>query len=116
MVIVIASEVAAERSIIFKSVDAIKVAYKSLHVVFNKIGTLTRGKLSVVVKDYVNVDKLPLLLGLIENSRHLVSVSVATYLKDAGLIASSVPEPKSLTSKGVETTLGGRRLRAGNSR
>ena len=116
MVIVIASGVAAERGIIFKSADAIEVAYKSSHVVFDKTGTLTRGKLSVVVKDYVNVDKLPLLLGLIENSRHPVSVSVAAHLKDAGLMASSVPEPKSLTGKGVETTLGGRRLRAGNSR
>ena len=116
MVIVIASGVAAERGIIFKSADAIEVAYKSSHIVFDKTGTLTRGKLSVVVKDYVNVDKIPLLLGLIESSRHPVSVSVAAHLKDAGVMASSVPEPKSLTGKGVETTLGGRRLRAGNSR
>lgn len=31
-------------------------------------------------------------------------------------MASAVPEPKSLTGKGVETTFGGRKLRAGNSR
>ena len=116
MVIVIASGVAAERGIIFKSADAIEAAFKSSHIVFDKTGTLTRGKLSVVMKDYVNVDKIPLLLGLIESSRHPVSVSVAAHLKDAGVMASSVPEPKSLTGKGVETTLGGRRLRAGNSR
>ena len=116
MVIVIASGVAAERGIIFKSADAIEAAFKSSHIVFDKTGTLTRGKLSVVVKDYVNVDKIPLLLGLIESSRHPVSVSVAAHLKDAGVMASSVPEPRSLTGKGVETTLGGRRLRAGNSR
>ena len=116
MVIVIASGVAAERGIIFKSADAIEAAFKSSHIVFDKTGTLTRGKLSVVMKDYVNVDKIPLLLGLIESSRHPVSVSVAAHLKDAGVMASSVPEPRSLTGKGVETTLGGRRLRAGNSR
>ena len=115
MVIVIASGVAAERGIIFKSADAIEAAFKSSHIVFDKTGTLTRGKLSVVMKDYVNVDKIPLLLGLIESSRHPVSVSVAAQLKDAGVMASSVPEPRSLTGKGVETTLGGRRLRAGNS-
>ena len=115
MVIVIASGVAAERGIIFKSADAIEAAFKSSHIVFDKTGTLTRGKLSVVMKDYVNVDKIPLLLGLIESSRHPVSVSVAAHLKDAGVMASSVPEPRSLTGKGVETTLGGRRLRAGNS-
>ncbi len=116
MVIVIASGVAAERGIIFKSADAIEVAHKTSHVVFDKTGTLTRGKLSVVAKDYDNVDNLPLLLGLIENSRHPVSVSVAAHLRDAGVIATTVPEPKSLTGKGVESTFGGRELRAGNSR
>ncbi|KAJ5300249.1 hypothetical protein N7508_007492 [Penicillium antarcticum] len=116
MVIVIASGVAAERGIIFKSADAIEVAHKTSHVVFDKTGTLTRGKLSVVAMECDNVNKLPLLLGLVENSRHPVSVSVAAHLKDAGVMASTVPEPKSLTGKGVETTFGGRKLRAGNSR
>ncbi|KAJ5189677.1 hypothetical protein N7491_008278 [Penicillium cf. griseofulvum] len=116
MVIVIASGIAAERGIIFKSADAIEVAHKTSHVVFDKTGTLTRGKLSVVMKDCDNVDKLPLLLGLIENSQHPVSVSVAAHLKDAGVMASTIPEPKSLTGKGVETTFGGQKLRAGNSR
>jgi Cu2+-exporting ATPase len=115
MVIVIASGVAAERGIIFKSADAIEVAHKTSHVVFDKTGTLTRGKLSIVGNECVG-NKLPLLLGLIESSRHPVSVAVAAHLKDIGIIASTVPEPKSLTGKGVETTLGGQKLRAGNSR
>lgn len=116
MVIVIASGVAAERGIIFKSADAIEVAHKTSHVVFDKTGTLTRGKLSVVGNECVDEDKLPLLLGLVENSRHPVSVAVAAHLKDIGIMTSTVPEPKSLTGKGVETTLGGQKLRAGNSR
>lgn len=116
MVIVIASGVAAERGIIFKSADAIELAHKTLHIVFDKTGTLTRGKLSVVAKHCVDEDKLSLLLGLIENSRHPVSVSVASYLKDTGVMTSTVPEPKSLTGKGVETILSGQTLRAGNSR
>ncbi|KAH8654673.1 putative copper-transporting ATPase [Ilyonectria robusta] len=116
MVIVIASGVAAERGIIFKSADAIEVAHKTSHVVFDKTGTLTRGKLSVVGNECVDEDKLPLLLGLVENSRHPVSVAVAAHLKDIGIMTWTVPEPKSLTGKGVETTLGGQKLRAGNSR
>lgn len=116
MVIVIASGVAAERGIIFKSADAIEVAHKTSHVVFDKTGTLTRGKLSVVTEECDYVDTLPLLLGLIENSRHPVSISVAAHLKDAGVMASTIPDPKSLTGKGVETTFGDRKLRAGNSR
>lgn len=116
MVIVISSGIAAERGIIFKSADAIELAHKTMHVVFDKTGTLTRGELSVVAQDCVDGDKLPILLGLIENSRHPVSVSVAAHLKDAGIIASTVPGSKSLTGKGVEAILGGQSLRAGNSR
>lgn len=116
MVIVIISGVAAERGIIFKSADAIEVAHKTSHVVFDKTGTLTRGKLSVVAEDSVSVDKLPLLLGLVENSRHPVSVSVAARLKNDGVLPSIVPNAKSLTGKGVEGVFNGQLLRAGNSR
>jgi len=116
MVIVISSGVAAENGIIFKSADAIELAHKTMHVVFDKTGTLTRGRLSVIEKHCTNPDKIPLLLGLIENSRHPVSVSVATHLKDAGIRALTVPEPKSLTGKGVEAKLDHKKLRAGNSR
>ena len=116
MVIVISSGIAAERGIIFKSADAIEVAHKTSHVVFDKTGTLTQGKLSVVTKNCDDVDQLPLLLGLIENSRHPVSIAVAAHLNDSGVMALNVPEAKSLTGKGVETTFGGRKLQAGNSR
>ena len=60
IVIVIASGVAAERGIIFKSADIIKIAYKTSHIVFDKTGTLTRGKLFVVAKGYIDGDTLPL--------------------------------------------------------
>ncbi|KAM0432925.1 hypothetical protein ACHAPT_004630 [Fusarium lateritium] len=116
MVVVIASGVAAEKGIIFKSADAIEVAHKTSHVVFDKTGTLTQGKLSVVARDCIDEDALGPLLGLIENSRHPVSVAVSTHLKDMGVRAWTVPEPKSLTGKGVETTLKGQKLQAGNSR
>ncbi|KAJ4270195.1 hypothetical protein NW762_001871 [Fusarium torreyae] len=116
MVIVIMSGVAAERGIIFKSADAIEVAHKTSHVVFDKTGTLTQGKLSVVGKECVDKSSLPLLLGLVENSRHPVSMAIAAHLEDNGVEASAVPEPKSLTGKGVEAIMKGQRLRAGNSR
>ncbi len=116
MVIVIASGVAAKQGIIFKSADAIEVAYKMSHVVFDKTGTLTRGKLSVTVEQCLDESKLPLLLGLVQNSRHPVSVAITTHLRSRGITASVVPEPKSLTGKGVETVASGQKLQAGNSR
>ncbi|CAG7926304.1 unnamed protein product [Penicillium olsonii] len=116
MVVVIVSGVAAERGIIFKSADAIEVAHKTSHVVFDKTGTLTRGKLTVVAEECVNNDDLSLLLGLIENNRHPVSISVAARLRRDGIMPSAVPGAKSLTGKGVEAVLNGKKLRAGNSR
>ncbi|OAA74400.1 ATPase, P-type, K/Mg/Cd/Cu/Zn/Na/Ca/Na/H-transporter [Akanthomyces lecanii RCEF 1005] len=112
MVIVIASGAAAKKGIIFKSADAIEVAYKTRHVVFDKTGTLTRGKLSVTAEQCLGESKLPLLLGLVQNSRHPVSIAVATHLETKGITAAAVPEPKSLTGKGVETVAGGQRLQA----
>ncbi|EGX93268.1 ATPase, P-type, K/Mg/Cd/Cu/Zn/Na/Ca/Na/H-transporter [Cordyceps militaris CM01] len=116
MVVVIASGVAANKGIIFKSADAIEVAYKTAHVVFDKTGTLTRGKLSVTKEQCLHGDKLPLLLGLVQNSRHPVSTAVAAHLKNNGVTACAVPEPKSLTGKGIETISHGQTLQAGNSR
>ncbi|KAK2692805.1 hypothetical protein QWA68_009881 [Fusarium oxysporum] len=115
MVIVIMSGVAAERGIIFKSADAIEVAHKTSHVVFDKTGTLTQGKLSVVANECIDESTLPLLLGLIENSRHPVSTAVTGYLKGIGIEPSVVGDPKSLTGKGVEAVVKGQKLKAGNS-
>ncbi|KAF5598202.1 Cu2+-exporting ATPase [Fusarium pseudoanthophilum] len=115
MVIVIMSGVAAEKGIIFKSADAIEVAHKTSHVVFDKTGTLTQGKLSVVANECVDKSTLPLLLGLIENSRHPVSMAVTSYLRSVGIEPSVAGEPKSLTGKGVEAVVKGQRLKAGNS-
>lgn len=117
MVIVIASGVAAERGVIFKTADSIEVAYKTSHVVFDKTGTLTRGKLAVAAEYIDNAnDSMSLLLGLIGNNKHPISAAVAAHLKSTGISASTVTNTKVLTGKGVEGSAPGLTLRAGNSR
>ncbi|OBR04273.1 Copper-translocating P-type ATPase [Colletotrichum higginsianum IMI 349063] len=119
MVIVIASGVAAERGVIFKSADSIEVAYKTSHVVFDKTGTITNGKLTIAQEDYVADDVTStkgLILGLVGSIKHPVSAAVAAHLKAQGISPSTVSDPKALTGKGVEATVSGRKLRAGNSR
>ncbi|KAK2737479.1 P-type cation-transporting ATPase 2 [Colletotrichum kahawae] len=119
MVIVIASGVAAGKGVIFKSADSIEVAYKTLHVVFDKTGTLTHGKLSVSRESYVTGDPeatKSLLLGLVGSIKHPVSAAVAAHLKANGISPAPVSDSKTLTGKGVEGTISGRMLRAGNSR
>jgi heavy metal translocating P-type ATPase len=119
MVIVIASGVAADRGVIFKSADSIGVAYRTSHVVFDKTGTLTQGKLTVVVEEYIGSHSssyTPLLLGLLSNSKHPVSAALMTHLKAKGVLESVVSDSKTYVGKGIEGTALGLVLRAGNSR
>lgn len=118
MVIVVATGVAAEKGVIFKSANAIEIAWKTSHVVFDKTGTLTQGKLRVARSEYLDTenDGKSLLLGLIADSKHPIAVAVAKHLEDEGVAAEVVHEPKNLVGRGIEGTSAGRTLRAGNSR
>lgn len=122
MVVVIASGVAAERGVIFKSADSIEVAHKTTHVVFDKTGTLTEGKLMVVSEDFQadlegQSRASELLLGLIGSIKHPVSAAVSQHLKAQATMPQTIKDIKTLPGKGVEgTTDRGLQLRAGNSR
>ncbi|EUC37825.1 hypothetical protein COCCADRAFT_32932 [Bipolaris zeicola 26-R-13] len=118
MVIVVATGVAAERGVIFKSADAIEIAYKTTHVVFDKTRTLTQGKLTIAQEEYPDTSPSTksLLLGLIGSNKHPVSLSVASHLKAKGIIAMPVSDPRNIVGRGVEGAFEGRTLRAGNSR
>lgn len=118
MVVVICSGIAAERGVIFKSAHAIEVAHKASHVVLDKTGTLTQGKLGVAVEHYLEngESSLSLLLGLVGDSKHPVSVAVNNHLAHKEIVATAVPNVKSLTGRGVEARLGSQTLQAGNSR
>jgi Cu2+-exporting ATPase len=115
IVIIIVSGIAAERGVIFKSADSIQVAYKTAHVVFNKTGTLTQGKLNVAVEEHVSSSpssSTSLLLGLVSNINHPVFAAVTAHLKAKGVLPSAVSDPKTLTGKGVEGTASSPVLRA----
>lgn len=119
MVIVVASGVAARRGVIFRSAGSIEEAYKVTDVIFDKTGTLTAGKMTVVDEEYFNSDKnltKSLLLGMLTNIKHPVSVAVATHLSTLGTSASTVQDAKALPGKGVEARYGKKVLCAGNSR
>ncbi|KAJ4297591.1 hypothetical protein N0V90_005484 [Kalmusia sp. IMI 367209] len=118
MVVVVATGIAAEKGVVFKSAGAMEIAWKTAHVVFDKTGTLTQGKLKVVRAEIPNspLDTKALLMGLIGSSKHPVSLSVTTHLKAEGVSAASVFEQKNVVGKGVEGKFSGHTLRAGNSR
>ncbi|KAL7788267.1 E1-E2 ATPase domain-containing protein [Trichoderma ceciliae] len=121
MVVVIAGGVAAERGAVFKSAESLEVAYRTSHVVFDKTGTITEGKLTVAREWYADGDRSAtesMLLGLVESIKHPVSAAIALHLNAQGVSSASVSDPKALTGKGVEgiATGSGLALQAGNSR
>lgn len=121
MVIVIASGVAAEQGVIFKSAEAIEVMYQTSHVVFDKTGTITEGRLKVAREWYADTSRdstKSLLLGLVGSIKHPVSTAVANHLKAQGVSASLVCDSKNILGRGVEGTAeeSGLLLQAGNSR
>lgn len=118
MVVVIASGVAAKRGVIFKSANAIEVAYKTSHVVLDKTGTLTQGKLTVVRQDVMDHGEtsLHLLLGLVNDSKHPVSMAIGEHLRNSGVTATAMSNVQSLPGKGMEAQVDSQLIQAGNSR
>ncbi|KAL1617224.1 hypothetical protein SLS56_011087 [Neofusicoccum ribis] len=119
MVIVMASGIAAENGVVVKTAETLEVARKTSHVVLDKTGTLTQGKLSVSRVAFPNgsMDSaVGILFGLVRGSKHPVSVAVASYLEEQGAVEVPVNDIQSLPGKGVEAFVDGVVIRAGNSR
>lgn len=122
MVIVIASGVAAERGVVIKSASTIDLAHKTTHVVLDKTGTLTEGRLTVEHETYIEGSRprdqtRSLLLALLTNNKHPVSAGVASHLQAQGVIPHpEVSQVQVLPGRGVEAITSTHKLRAGNSR
>jgi Cu2+-exporting ATPase len=118
MVVVIVCGMTSKSGVIFKSAGAIEVAYKTSHVVLDKTGTLTKGNMNVAIENYNEHgrDQMALLLGLLSDSKHPVSVAVKNHLKEKGILASAVPGAINVIGCGVESQLDGQSLKAGNAR
>ncbi|KAF1929843.1 heavy metal translocatin [Didymella exigua CBS 183.55] len=119
VVIVIATGVAAQHGVIFKSAASIEIAYKTTDVVFDKTGTLTLGRLQVVEEASFHPDPSmsnALLLGLLSNIKHPISGAIVSHLREKDTDTLAIQEAKVVTGKGVEGTWQGTIVRVGNSR
>ena len=123
MVVVVAGGVAAERGVVFKSAAAIEQMHKATHMVLDKTGTVTQGRLTVAKEWFAGSgnaadapDTKSHLLGLLDGIKHPVSQSVAGHLAAQGRVRAAVHDKKALPGRGVEGTCGMKSLQAGNSR
>ena len=119
MVIVVGGGAAAKHGIIVKAATAYEDGCKVSHVVLDKTGTLTEGKLKVaneVVLAPSGELAMSVTLGLVNVSKHPVSAAVTSHLKAKGVEAAALKDVRSIAGKGVEGTYNGDLVRCGNSR
>jgi Cd2+-exporting ATPase len=105
--------------LVFKNPETIEVARKTTHVVFDKTGTLTKGKLSVIEETYLSPERAmtaALLLGLVADVKHPVSIAISKHLEGHGDRRSKVIDITVTAGCGVEGRAGNSLIRAGNSR
>ncbi|KAF2689971.1 heavy metal translocatin [Lentithecium fluviatile CBS 122367] len=125
MVILISGGVSARFGIIFRDPQKLEIARKVTDVVFDKTGTLTTGHLTVIqVKTYhgSSTDLVRILLGLMKNVKHPVSVAVYEWAKKKAIEhESGTLQPVEMLTvnnniaDGVEgKTVNGVTVRAGN--
>ena len=76
---VVGTGLAAQKGILIKDINTLQLAHKLDCVAFDKTGTLTEGQVSL--KNFVSLDVqfLPLLLGLQQSSKHPIAKAVIDY-------------------------------------
>ncbi|KAF4631508.1 hypothetical protein G7Y89_g6623 [Cudoniella acicularis] len=114
IVVVIAGGVGARHGLIFKSPESIETARKISHVIFGKTGTITDGKLSVVEEEYMDDSVASVILGIVTNSKHPVSIAIADHLKAKNIKAICLENVKSIPENRLEAIWNQATVRAGN--
>ncbi|KAI1796745.1 heavy metal translocatin [Ganoderma leucocontextum] len=117
MVILIAGGVGAKLGLVFKAATTIEQARKVTHVVLDKTGTVTLGKLSVVSRfmEDVGFEPSAVVAELVASSRHPVARAVAADLKIAPSGEAIIEEIEMVTGKGVQGNYRGKLLRGGSA-
>ena len=118
MVILIAGGVGAKLGLVFKAATTIEQARKVTHVVLDKTGTVTLGKLSVVsrfMEEDLRFEPEAVVAELVASSRHPVARAVAADLKITPSGEATIEEIEMVTGKGIQGSYRGKLLRGGSA-
>jgi Cu+-exporting ATPase len=116
--IIVGTGVGARLGILFKNAAALELLREVRSVVFDKTGTVTEGRLSVVQVIPVGEQKgneLLALAGAVERqSEHPIARTIARHVASLGIPVPPVASFESLTGFGVEGLIEGRAVVVGN--
>ncbi|MCH8065337.1 MAG: heavy metal translocating P-type ATPase [Chloroflexi bacterium] len=118
--IMVATGKGAENGILIRSAEALETAHKMNAIILDKTGTITEGKPSLTdlqSNGVVPEDELLRLVASAErSSEHPLGQAIVEEAQRRGLNLSEVAEFQSVTGKGIQTTVDGRRVLVGNAR
>jgi Cu+-exporting ATPase len=110
----------ASAGVLVKNAEVLEIMERVDTLVVDKTGTLTEGKprlVSVVpLGGYVDDELLRLVGSLEQASEHPLAAAIAQGARDRGVEFSPVSDFRSLTGKGVEGRVDGKRVAVGNRR
>src|SRR5450432_4772606 len=118
MSIMVATGKGATMGVLFKTAEAIEVLRKVDTLVVDKTGTLTEGKpklVSVVPLGQAESDLLRFASGLERGSEHPLAAAIVRGAAERGAPAATATDFESLTGRGVQGKVDGRRVALGNA-
>lgn len=110
----------AENGILIKGGEALETAHSINAIILDKTGTITEGKptvTDVLSADAISETELLMLAASAEQgSEHPLGQAIVNGAKARGLALVAADSFDSLTGRGIEATIGGRKVLAGNSK
>ena len=110
----------AQNGILIRSAEALETAHKLQTIILDKTGTITRGKpalTDVVPVDSFKADELLRLVASAErSSEHPLGQAIIQGAKDKGIQLADPLDFQSVTGKGIQVKVDGRKVLVGNRR
>lgn len=109
----------AQNGVLIKNAEALEKMNKVNTLIVDKTGTITEGKPSVEKvgsfdQSYSEDQVLDMIVSLNRNSEHPLAAATVSFGKDKGITGGEVEEFNTISGKGVEGIIGGKRLALGN--
>lgn len=115
--IMVGTGIGAQHGILIKDAESLETAHKVKTIIFDKTGTLTKGKPEVTDVIVINKSSISSLLSIAasveKNSEHPLGEAVVNKAKENKLVLNKVKGFKSITGKGVEALVDGKKIYVG---
>lgn len=110
----------AENGILIKGGESLETAHKLDTIVFDKTGTMTKGKPevtdSISVNDYSEEDILKYAASAEKNSEHPLAEAVIRKAKEKGIHINDPKEFNAIEGRGIEATVNEKKIILGNAK